>query len=120
MKKVMEKQEISAILEECRISEVKAKQCIRLLEEKGFLDRIQAFYPMKKGMTNNLFFFATDDGEYLIRIPGEGSEYLLDRVQEANVYRKLADRHITDRSIFIDPAEGFKITEYIDLSLIHI
>ena len=77
------------------------------------MEGISSFYVINKGMTNKLFYFKAEGKEYLIRVPGEGTEYLLDRTQEAAVYRELADENITDKIVCIDPVEGFKITEYI-------
>lgn len=105
--------EIYTVLSENGVADFKIKQCLQLLEEKGFLEGMSSFCAVKKGMTNRLFYFKTREKEYLIRIPGEGSEYLLDRVQESSVYRKLEGMNITDKYVYINPSTGIKITEYI-------
>ena len=105
--------EIYTVLSENGVADFKIKQCLQLLEEKGFLEGMSSFCAVKKGMTNRLFYFKTREKEYLVRIPGEGSEYLLDRVQESSVYRKLEGMNITDKYVYINPSTGIKITEYI-------
>lgn len=67
---------------------------------------------LKKGMTNRSFVFTCKDKQYIMRIPGEGTEHLITRKQEAEVYRTV-DSHVPiDRVLFIDPDTGNKITEY--------
>lgn len=107
------REEITETLRKDSVPDRKIDQCIRLLEENGFMEGISSFYVINKGMTNKLFYFKAEGKEYLIRVPGEGTEYLLDRTQEVAVYRELADENITDKIVCIDPVEGFKITEYI-------
>ncbi len=67
---------------------------------------------LKKGMTNRSFLFSCDHDSYIMRIPGEGTEKLINREQEAAVYRVIKDRKISDEIIMIDPRTGYKITKY--------
>lgn len=105
--------EIRSTLKKSEIPEDKIEHCLRLLEENNFLEKLSSFCAVNKGMTNKLFHFRVGEEEYLIRVPGEGSEYLLDRTQETSVYQKLSGMNITDRHLYINPSDGFKITEYI-------
>lgn len=41
---------------------------------------------LKKGMTNRSFLFTCKNKKYIMRIPGEGTDQLIDRRQEAAVY----------------------------------
>lgn len=107
------KTKIESELKENGVPAHKAELCLRLLGEHGFLGSISSFRALNRGMTNELFYFMAGGKEYLIRVPGEGSEYLLDRSQEARVYKELRGMDITDRYVCIDPSTGFKITEYI-------
>lgn len=68
---------------------------------------------LKKGMTNRSFLFSCRGEQYIMRIPGEGTEKLIDRQQEADVYAVLAGRGISDEVIFMDPSNGCKLTRYI-------
>lgn len=67
---------------------------------------------LNKGMTNRLMRFSINDEPYLLRVPGEGSNELADRWQEAEVYHSLEGANLTDRVIYISPDDGHKITVY--------
>lgn len=69
---------------------------------------------LKKGMTNRSFLFTCKGRKYIMRIPGEGTEQLIDRRQEAAVYNVIKDKHISDNIIYINPDNGYKITEYFE------
>lgn len=68
---------------------------------------------LKKGMTNRSFKFTCKDKKYIMRIPGEGTERLIDRKQEAKVYETLAGKDICDPVIYMNPENGYKITEFM-------
>lgn len=104
---------VENILRKEDISESKIEACLQIFKGEGWFTRISAFEPVNKGMTNRLFYFVVDEKEYLLRIAGEGSEYLVDRNQENWVYRTLAGRGITDNYVYMNPENGMKITEYI-------
>lgn len=69
---------------------------------------------LKKGMTNRSFLFSCKDKKYIMRIPGEGTDQLINRRQEAAVYQTIAGRKICDEIAYINPENGYKITEYLD------
>lgn len=69
---------------------------------------------LKKGMTNRSFLFNCNDRKYIMRIPGEGTDKLINRKQEANVYQKINNKHICDNIVYINPENGYKITEFIE------
>ena len=69
---------------------------------------------LKKGMTNRSFLFTCKDEKYIMRIPGEGTDQLIDRVQEAAVYSQLEGRNISDDIIYINPKNGYKIARYFE------
>lgn len=71
---------------------------------------------LKKGMTNRSFLFTCKNKKYIMRIPGEGTDQLIDRQQEATVYDVIAGKGICDNVIYINPDNGYKITEYIENS----
>jgi len=70
---------------------------------------------LKKGMTNDSYLLSFDDKKYIVRIPGEGSNNIINRKNEIDVYSLLKDKNISDNVIYIDD-KGYKITEYIDNS----
>ncbi len=69
---------------------------------------------LKKGMTNRSFSFCCGGKKYIMRIPGEGTERLINRREEADVYRKIRNQNICDEIIYINAENGYKITEYIE------
>ena len=69
---------------------------------------------LKKGMTNRSFLFRCKGKQYIMRIPGEGTDQLINRKEEAAVYMALDGRKICDDIAYINPDNGYKITEYLD------
>ena len=69
---------------------------------------------LKKGMTNRSFLFSVRGSKYIMRIPGEGTDQLIDRAHEADVFRAIRGLGLCDDPVFIDPASGFKITKYLE------
>ncbi len=69
---------------------------------------------LKTGMTNRSFLFMCRGKKYIMRIPGEGTDKLINRREEAEVYGVINGKDICDRIIYIDPENGYKITEYMD------
>lgn len=69
---------------------------------------------LKKGMTNRSFLFRCREKKYIMRIPGEGTGELINRAQEAQVYRIISGFHICDDVAYINPDNGYKITEYLE------
>lgn len=67
---------------------------------------------LKKGMTNDSFKFEVKNKSYIIRIPGAGTEKLISRTNEYNVYEVLKGRKISDNIIYISNESGIKITEF--------
>lgn len=73
---------------------------------------------LKKGMTNRSFLFRIDRGEnagrYIMRIPGEGTDQLIDRAEETRVYKTISGFSFCDDPVYINPKSGYKITRYIE------
>ena len=69
---------------------------------------------LKKGMTNRSFIFSCKGNRFIMRIPGEGTNKLINRQQEAEVYKAISGKGICDDVIFIDPESGYKISSYIE------
>ncbi len=69
---------------------------------------------LKKGMTNRSFLFSCLGGTYIMRIPGEGTDQLIDRRHEAAVYAAISGRGLCDDPVYIDPATGYKITRFLN------
>ncbi|OUC51548.1 choline kinase [Eggerthia catenaformis] len=71
---------------------------------------------LKKGMTNRSFLFECRDEKYIMRIPGEGTDQLINRLQEADVYHTIENKGICDNNIYLNPQNGYKITKFINHS----
>ena len=69
---------------------------------------------LKKGMTNRSFLFTCRNKKYIMRIPGEGTDQLINRKEEAQVYQVIKDRGICDDIVYINPGNGYKITAYLE------
>ncbi|MDB2116091.1 phosphotransferase [Clostridium paraputrificum] len=69
---------------------------------------------LKKGMTNRSFLFSVKNEKYIMRIPGEGTDELINRKEEASVYKVIKDKNICDDIIYINSENGYKITRYIE------
>lgn len=77
-------------------------------------DEVTNITVLKKGMTNRSFLFSCKNKKYIMRIPGEGTDQLINRRQEAAVYQTIAGRKICDEIAYINPENGYKITEYLE------
>ena len=71
---------------------------------------------LKKGMTNRAFIFQCKGKRYIIRISGAGTEKLIDRYQEKEVYETIRNKDICDQVIYVNPEKGYKITEFLEHS----
>ena len=77
-------------------------------------NEIKEIQILKKGMTNRSFLFTCKNEKYIMRIPGEGTDQLINRKQEANVYEVIKKEKISDPIIYINPNNGYKITKYLE------
>lgn len=67
---------------------------------------------VKMGMTNNSVKFKCFDNTYILRIPGKGTEQLINRENEYNVYQAIQKYNICDEVCYMCPEKGYKITRY--------
>ena len=71
---------------------------------------------LKKGMTNRSFIFTVDSKKYIMRIPGEGTDKLINRKEEADVYNTIKGKNVCDELFYINPDNGFKISSFVENS----
>ena len=69
---------------------------------------------LKKGMTNRSFLFSSNGEKYIMRIPGEGTDQLINRTQEAEVYQTIHGLGFCDDPVYINPENGYKITKFLE------
>lgn len=77
-------------------------------------DAIEDIAVLKTGMTNRSFLFCCRGKKYIMRIPGEGTEKLINREEEAEVYHIVNGKKICDTIAYINPKNGYKITEFLE------
>lgn len=92
-----------------------ASSISRLIESCGFCqaDEVKAIRTMKAGMTNQSYAFFLKGSQYIIRVPGEGTDRLINRAQEYAVYNAVAPLMISETVHFFDPTTGIKIASYL-------
>lgn len=78
------------------------------------INEIKKIKALKKGMTNKSFYFEVNHKKYIMRIPGEGTDKLISRKNEFNVYSVINGKNIADNVIYMNPENGFKLTEFIE------
>ena len=74
---------------------------------------IHDVYPLKQGLTNLSCHFATNDGEYVYRHPGIGTELLINRAGEVAAQKAAKQLGIDETFIHEDPERGWKISRFI-------
>ncbi len=74
---------------------------------------IHDVYPLKQGLTNLSCHFATNEGEWVYRHPGRGTELLVDRQAELTALRTARDLGIDHTFVYEDPKGGWKISRFV-------
>ena len=69
---------------------------------------------LKAGMTNKSFLFELHGDHYICRIPGPGTEHLINRKEEEAVYQAVNPLHMTEDIIYFDGETGYKIARYYE------
>ncbi|MBO4864809.1 MAG: NTP transferase domain-containing protein [Eubacterium sp.] len=77
-------------------------------------DQVVDITVLKKGMTNRSFLFSVLGDKYIMRIPGEGTDQLINRAEEAEVFRTISGLGLCDDPVYINPANGYKITKFLE------
>ena len=77
-------------------------------------DEVTDIGVLKKGMTNRSFLFSAKGEKYIMRIPGEGTDQLIDRKQETEVFKAISGLGLCDDPVYIDPQTGYKITKFLN------
>ena len=78
------------------------------------MEDINHIYVMKKGMTNRSFQFSVREKKYIMRLPGEGTEHLINRHGEQASYEAMKGWNISDKVVALCPEKGYKITEFFE------
>lgn len=75
---------------------------------------IHNIHTLKKGMTNRSFIFTVNNKRYIMRIPGEGTDKLIDRKEEYDVYQRVKKEPYTEKILYLNPDSGYKISEFLE------
>ncbi len=75
---------------------------------------IHNIHTLKKGMTNRSFIFTVNNKRYIMRIPGKGTDKLIDRREEYDVYQRVKKEPYTETILYLNPDSGYKISEFLE------
>ena len=91
-------------------------EAIKIIENTLRVDKteIHNIHTLKKGMTNRSFSFKCNDKRYIMRIPGEGTDKLIDRKEEYDVYQQVRDEPYTENILYLNPNNGYKLSEFLE------
>lgn len=67
---------------------------------------------LKAGMTNKSFLFEVNKSHYICRIPGPGTDRLINRRQEHDIYGLVNSLGIAEHVIYFERDTGYKIAEF--------
>lgn len=108
-------------LEELRLFDAKYQnhsnnQAMELISSVFQVDEseIQDIRCLKAGMTNKSFLFQVAGKHYICRIPGPGTDQLINRRQEGEVFEAVKPLHITEHVVYFNRETGYKIAEYYE------
>lgn len=108
-------------LEELRLFDLKYQnhsdnQAMELVSKVFNIEEseIQNIRCLKSGMTNKSFLFEIKGEHYICRIPGPGTEMLINRKEEKCVYDTVASLGITEHVIYFNGDTGYKISKYYE------
>ena len=76
-------------------------------------DEICNVFPLKQGLTNLSCHFSTNDGEYVYRHPGVGTEQMINRSAEKQALELAKQIGIDSTFIFENPKQGWKLSYFI-------
>ena len=74
--------------------------------------KIKNLRSLRLGMTNKSFTFELNNNTYIFRLPGAGTEQLINRKQEYAVYKAIEPLKISDKVIYFDQSTGVKISRF--------
>ena len=76
-------------------------------------EEIRDFYPLKQGITNLSCHFTTNDGEWVYRHPGIGTELLINRKAELAAIETARKIGVDDTFVYENPDKGWKISHFV-------
>ena len=67
---------------------------------------------LNKGITNRSYVLTCRGKRYVLRIPGQGTERFISRLQEADTYDAIRGFGLGLEPVYMDPASGYMLTAY--------
>ena len=91
-------------------------EAIQIIEDTLNVNKsdISNIHTLKKGMTNRSFIFTVKDKRYIMRIPGEGTDNLINRQEEYDVYQQIKGKPYTENILYLNPQNGYKLSEFLE------
>lgn len=91
-------------------------EAIQIIEDTLKVDKtkIHNIHTLKKGMTNRSFSFECNNKRYIMRIPGEGTDNLINRQEEYDVYQQIKGKPYTENILYLNPQNGYKLSEFLE------
>ena len=91
-------------------------KAIQIIEDTFKIDKssIYNIHTLKKGMTNRSFIFTVKDKRYIMRIPGTGTDKLINRQEEYDVYEQIKEEPYTEKVLYLNPQNGYKLSEFLE------
>lgn len=91
-------------------------EAIQIIEDTLNVNKsdISNIHTLKKGMTNRSFIFTVKDKRYIMRIPGEGTDNLINRQEEYDVYQQIKGEPYTENILYLNPQNGYKLSEFLE------
>lgn len=77
-------------------------------------DEISDITKLTVGMTNRSYIFTYKNERYIVRIPGVGTDTIINRKEEAAVYNAVNGKGICEDIVYINPENGYKISKFIE------
>lgn len=66
------------------------------------------------GMSNYTYVVSVNGKKYTYRIPGENSDFFVDRLEERENIRKVETLGITNKTVYFNLKDGCKLAEYVE------
>jgi thiamine kinase-like enzyme len=94
-----------------------ARETIRGLPMFWSLENSDVEITRLGGLTNMVFRVDHGGEQYVLRLPGKGTEEYINRTNEAHAAREAAKAGVSPDVVYADPAKGILITRLIDNSV---
>jgi thiamine kinase-like enzyme len=92
----------------------RAREALRHIQLFWHLDESEIDVERLGGLTNLVFRVDHGGEQYVLRLPGKGTEEYINRANEAQAAREAARAGVSPDVIYVDVAKGIMVTRLID------